>query len=150
MIAYELLAKRASPKAMTEIPLWMLMPNGYMYTDIPSLFTEIRYTKDVFDRISVTAKDTVISLYGYPNQLTRGFPTAPEIETNSDMYTRTCHAQFKGFRVSTHCFPTKPDKESYVVHEYIGSRRVVELNRELENAIQEHSLALTVEMAGYL
>ena len=98
MIAYEILAKKASPKAMAVIPLRMLMPNGYMDTNIPSLFTELRYTGDVFDRISVTANDTVISLYGYPNQLTRGFPTTPEKDANSDMFKRTCHSQFEGFR----------------------------------------------------
>jgi hypothetical protein len=122
MIAYEILAKKASPKAMAVIPLRMLMPNGYMDTNIPSLFTELRYTGDVFDRISVTANDTVISLYGYPNQLTRGFPTTPEKDANSDMFKRTCHSQFEGFGVRTHRFANVPDREAYTVRESIGAR----------------------------
>ena len=148
MIVHEILAKRASPEVMALIPLRMLMPNGYMDTNIPSLFTELRYTGDVFDRVNILPNDTIVSLYGYPNQLYRGIFTTPEKDANSDMYKRTCHAQFEGFRLRTHRFANEPDKEAYVVIETIGARRVDELNRELENAMQPYSLQLTEDFAG--
>jgi hypothetical protein len=78
MIAYELLAKKASPKAMALISLRMLMPNGYMDTNIPSLFTELRYTGDVFDRVNIMPNDTITSLYGNRNTLNHGIFKSPE------------------------------------------------------------------------
>ena len=78
MIAYEILAKRASPEVMALISLRMLMPNGYMDTNIPSLFTELRYTGGVFDRVSILSNDTITSLYGNPNTLNHGIFTSPE------------------------------------------------------------------------
>ena len=149
MIAYELLSKKASPKTMAVIPLRMLMPNGYTDTDIPSFFTELRYTKDVFDRVGITTNDTIISVYGYPNQISRNIFTTPEKDVNSDMYKRTCHSQFEGFGVRTHRFANVPDREAYTVRESIGARRVDELNLELTNALQEQSLALTQEMSQH-
>ena len=148
MIAYEILAKRASPEVMALISLRMLMPNGYMDTNIPSLFTELRYTRDVFDRVNIMPNDTITSLYGNRNTLNHGIFTTPEKDANSDMYKRTCHAQFEGFRLRTHRFANEPDKEAYVVIETIGARRVDELNRELENALQSYSLQLTEDFAG--
>lgn len=147
MIAHEILAKRTSPKTMALIPLRMLMPNGYMDTNILSLFTELRYTEDVFDRVIISPNDTIISLYGNPNTLNHGIFKSPEKDANSDMYKRTCHSQFEGFRLRTHRFANEPDKEAYVVIESIGSRRVDELNRELENALQSYSLQLTEAFA---
>lgn len=147
MIAYELLAKKASPKAMAVIPLRMLMPNGYMDTNIPSLFTELRYTGDVFDRVSILSNDTITSLYGNPNTLNHGIFKSPEKDANSDMFKRTCHSQFEGFGVRTHRFANVPDREAYTVRESIGARRIDELNRELENALQSYSLQLTEAFA---
>ena len=148
MIAYEILAKRASPEVMALISLRMLMPNGYMDTNIPSLFTELRYTGDVFDRVNILPNDTITSFYRNRNTLNPGIFTTPEKVANSDMYKRTCHAQFEGFRLRTHRFANEPDKEAYVVIETIGARRVDELNRELENAMQPYSLQLTEDFAG--
>ena len=148
MIAHEILAKRATPKVMALIPLRMLMPNGYMDTNIPSLFTEIRYTRDVFDRVNLSSSDTILSFYGYPNLLSRCIFTTPEKDANSDMYKRTCHSQFEGFGVRTHRFANVPDREAYTVRESIGARRVDELNCELENALQSYSLQLTEDFAG--
>ena len=148
MIAYELLAKRASPKTMALIPLRMLMPNGYMDTNIPSLFTELRYTRDVFDNVNFSHSDTIVSLYGHYNLLNRGIFTTPEKDANSDMFKRTCHSQFEGFGVRTHRFANVPDREAYTVRESIGARRIDELNCELENALQSYSLQLTEAFAG--
>lgn len=148
MIAYELLAKRATPKVMALIPLRMLMPNGYMDTNIPSLFTEIRYTRDVFDRVNLSSSDTILSFYGHPNLLNHGIFKSPEKDANSDMFKRTCHSQFEGFGVRTHRFANVPDKEAYTIRESIGARRVDELNCELENALQSYSLQLTEDFAG--
>ena len=147
MIAYELLAKRASPKTMAVIPLRMLMPNGYMDTNIPSLFTELRYTEDVFDRVNIPSNDTITSLYGNRNTLNHGIFKSPEKNANSDMFKRTCHSQFEGFGVRTHRFANVPDREAYTVRESIGARRVDELNLELENALQSYSLQLTEAFA---
>ena len=63
------------------------------------------------------------------------------------MYKRTCHSQFEGFGVRTHRFANVPDREAYTVRESIGARRVDELNRELENALQSYSLQLTEAFA---
>ena len=147
MIAYEILAKRASPEVMALIPLRMLMPNGYMDTNIPSLFTELRYTRDVFDRVNIRPNDTITSLYGYPNLSKRSIFTSPEKDANSDMCKRTCHSQFEGFRVRTHRFANMPEREAYTIRESIGARRIDELNCELENALQSYSLQLTEAFA---
>lgn len=148
MIAYEILAKRASPEVMALISLRMLMPNGYMDTNIPSLFTELRYTGDVFDRVNILPNDTITSLYGNRNTLNHGIFKSPEKDANSDMFKRTCHSQFEGFGVRTHRFANVSDREAYTVRESIGARRVDELNRELENALQSYSLQLTEDFAG--
>ena len=148
MIAYEILAKRASPKTMALIPLRMLMPNGYMDTNIPSLFTELRYTRDVFDNVNFSHNDTIVSLYGHYNLLNRGIFTTPEKDANSDMFKRTCHSQFEGFGVRTHRFANVPEREAYTIRESIGAQRIDELNRELENALQSYSLQLTEDFAG--
>ena len=147
MIAYEILAKRASPEVMALISLRMLMPNGYMDTNIPSLFTELRYTRDVFDNVNFSHSDTIVSLYGHYNLLNHGIFTTPEKDANSDMFKRTCHSQFEGFGVRTHRFANVPDREAYTVRESIGARRIDELNRELENALQSYSLQLTEAFA---
>ena len=147
MIAYEILAKRASPEVMALISLRMLMPNGYMDTNIPSLFTELRYTRDVFDRVNIRPNDTITSLYGYPNLLKRGIFKSPEKDANSDMFKRTCHSQFEGFGVRTHRFANMPEREAYTIRESIGARRIDELNCELENALQSYSLQLTEAFA---
>ena len=147
MIAHEILAKRASPEVMALISLRMLMPNGYMDTNIPSLFTELRYTRDVFDNVNFSHNDTIVSLYGHYNLLNRGIFTTPEKDANSDMFKRTCHSQFEGFGVRTHRFANVPEREAYTIRESIGARRIDELNRELENALQSYSLQLTEAFA---
>lgn len=147
MIAYEILAKRASPEVMALISLRMLMPNGYMDTNIPSLFTELRYTGDVFDRVNILPNDTITSLYGNRNTLNHGIFKSPEKDANSDMFKRTCHSQFKGSLVYSHRFANVPEREAYTIRESIGARRIDELNRELENALQSYSLQLTEAFA---
>ncbi len=51
------------------------------------------------------------------------------------------------FRVRTHRFANMPEREAYTIRESIGARRIDELNRELENALQSYSLQLTEAFA---